>query len=110
MRLVIIGAGPGGYETAVEARRRGFEVILVTAGKLGGTCLNQGCIPTKCFCRDSRFGASLVEMVTRKSEVVAKLSRGVQQMLSGVEIIYGIARVKDAHKVLVWPTEAQAMQ
>lgn len=110
MRLVIIGAGPGGYETAVEARRRGFEVILVTAGKLGGTCLNQGCIPTKCFCRDSRSGASLVEMVTRKSEVVAKLSRGVQQMLSGVEIIYGIARVKDAHKVLVWPTEAQAMQ
>ncbi|MGN0190851.1 MAG: dihydrolipoyl dehydrogenase family protein [Candidatus Cryptobacteroides sp.] len=110
MKLIVIGAGPGGYETAVEARRRGFDVTLVTAGKLGGTCLNQGCIPTKCFCHDARTGACLEEMVARKDEVVARLSAGVEQMLKGVEVIYGIARVVDAHTVSIWQTEAEAVQ
>lgn len=110
MRLIVIGAGPGGYETAVEARRRGFEVILVTSGKLGGTCLNQGCIPTKCFCHDVRTGASLSEMVARKRQVVEKLGSGVEQMLKGVEIIRGIARVADERTVLVWPTEEESIQ
>lgn len=110
MRLIVIGAGPGGYETAVEARRRGFEVILVTSGKLGGTCLNQGCIPTKCFCHDARTGASLSEMVARKRLVVEKLGFGVEQMLKGVEIIRGIARVADERTVLVWPTEEESIQ
>ena len=110
MRLIVIGAGPGGYETAVEARRRGFEVILVTSGKLGGTCLNQGCIPTKCFCHDARTGASLSEMVARKRLVVEKLGSGVEQMLKGVEIIRGIARVADERTVLVWPTEEERIQ
>ena len=110
MRLVIIGAGPGGYETAVEARRRGMEVKLVTAGKLGGTCLNQGCIPTKCFYHDARRGASLSEMVERKNGVIAQLRQGVERLLDGVEIIYGIARVIDGRTVLVWPTEAEAVQ
>ena len=110
MRLIVIGAGPGGYETAVEARHRGFEVILVTSGKLGGTCLNQGCIPTKCFCHDARTGASLSEMVARKRLVVEKLGSGVEQMLKGVEIIRGIARVADERTVLVWPTEEESIQ
>ena len=110
MRLIVIGAGPGGYETAVEARRRGFDVILVTSGKLGGTCLNQGCIPTKCFCHDARTGASLSEMVARKRLVVEKLGSGVEQMLKGVEIIRGIARVADERTVLVWPTEEESIQ
>lgn len=109
MRLIVIGAGPGGYETAVEARLRGFEVILVTSGKLGGTCLNQGCIPTKCFCHDARTGASLSEMVARKRQVVEKLGSGVEQMLKGVEIIRGIARVADERTVLVWPTEEESI-
>ena len=110
MRLIVIGAGPGGYETAVEARHRGFEVVLVTSGKLGGTCLNQGCIPTKCFCHDARTGTPLSEMVARKRQVVEKLGSGVEQMLKGVEIIRGIARVADERTVLVWPTEEESIQ
>ena len=47
--LVIIGAGPGGYETALLAARRGIETVLIEAGEVGGTCLNEGCIPTKAF-------------------------------------------------------------
>ena len=50
MRLLIIGGGPGGYETALEAVECGFEVTLINEGPLGGTCLNEGCIPTKTLC------------------------------------------------------------
>ena len=49
MKLIIIGAGPGGYETALLAAKRGVEVVLIESGYVGGTCLNEGCIPTKAF-------------------------------------------------------------
>ena len=45
--LVIIGAGPGGYDTAIFAKERGLDVTLIEKHKVGGTCLNYGCIPTK---------------------------------------------------------------
>jgi len=46
-RLVVVGAGPGGYEAALTGAASGLNVTLVERGKLGGTCLNWGCIPTK---------------------------------------------------------------
>jgi dihydrolipoamide dehydrogenase len=46
-RLVVVGAGPGGYEAALTGAAAGLSVTLVERGKLGGTCLNWGCIPTK---------------------------------------------------------------
>lgn len=112
MNLIVIGAGPGGYETAVEAVRRGYDVKLVTAGRLGGTCLNLGCIPTKCFCHDAFHGVGTVDpaqrlaaMVERKDRVVSTLVSGIERMLKGVEIIYGIARVIDNRTVAIWRTE-----
>jgi pyruvate/2-oxoglutarate dehydrogenase complex dihydrolipoamide dehydrogenase (E3) component len=45
--LVVIGAGPGGFDAAVEAAGLGLSVALVEKDFLGGTCLNRGCIPTK---------------------------------------------------------------
>ena len=45
--LAILGGGPGGYVAALEAARRGASVLLIEKEKLGGTCLNIGCIPTK---------------------------------------------------------------
>lgn len=53
MTLTIIGAGPGGYETAVAAAAKGIEVYIVSSGPVGGTCLNEGCIPTKALCRNA---------------------------------------------------------
>ncbi len=133
MKIIIIGGGPGGYETAVAAAKKGLEVVLISAGPLGGTCLNVGCIPTKCFCHDakayslSRGNASLEEdlaasdassqleaasealrnIVQRKEEVVAQLRAGVESLLRGVELVRGIARVVDSRTVRVWPTEEQ---
>ena len=47
--LVIIGAGPGGYEAAYEAADFGMKVALVEKDLVGGTCLNRGCVPTKTY-------------------------------------------------------------
>ncbi len=48
--LIIIGAGPGGYETAIKAAKNGLKTTIINDGPLGGVCLNEGCIPTKTFC------------------------------------------------------------
>lgn len=109
--MLIIGAGPGGYETAVEAVKRGMEVTLITEGPLGGTCLNEGCIPTKTFCHYAElieqnikagldckpaFGAA----TQRKQAVVEQLRGGVEMLLKGVEVVQGKAQFKDS-KTLV---------
>ena len=111
MRLLIIGAGPGGYETAVEAVKRGMEVTLITEGPLGGTCLNEGCIPTKTFCHyaeliEQNIKAGLdckpafAATAERKQAVVEQLRRGVEMMLKGVQVVQGRAQFKDAKTVV----------
>ena len=77
MKIIILGAGPGGYGTALEAAARGIEVILITEGPLGGTCLNEGCIPTKTFINCS----NLAEAQSRKAEVVGTLTAGIASLL-----------------------------
>lgn len=61
--IIIIGAGPGGYETAVAAAGRGLRVALIERGELGGTCLNRGCIPTKTLCRSAEVAVTVREAV-----------------------------------------------
>lgn len=116
MKLTIIGGGPGGYETAVEAVRRGVEVTLVTEGPLGGTCLNEGCIPTKALCRAAalvdeireaeQFGiqasctVDFPKVQARKDAVVAQLQQGIELLLKKVEVIRDRAVLKDAHTVI----------
>ena len=104
MRIVIIGAGPGGYETAIEAVRRGHEVTLVSAGPLGGTCLNEGCIPTKTFISCD----NLEEAQVRKAEVLETLRKGIASLLKGVRVIEGIASFVDARTVAVGEESIEA--
>lgn len=124
MKLIIIGAGPGGYETALLAARRGVEVVLVESGPVGGTCLNEGCIPTKSFCKNAEVVDGLKEaheygvtgvsysfdfskVVERKNVVVAQLRSGVEGLLShkNITLVRGKASFKDAHTVTVIPAE-----
>ena len=58
--LAVIGAGPGGYDAALAAARRGLDTLLIHDGPLGGTCLNVGCIPTKALLRNAEL-ASLIQ-------------------------------------------------
>lgn len=57
MRILVLGGGPGGYSAAFEAARLGAEVVLVERERLGGTCLNWGCIPTKTILRSAQIVA-----------------------------------------------------
>jgi dihydrolipoamide dehydrogenase len=57
MRITVLGGGPGGYQAAFEAARLGADVTLVEKGRLGGTCLNWGCIPTKTILRSAHIVA-----------------------------------------------------
>ena len=117
--LLIIGAGPGGYETALSAARQGKSVILFNGDKLGGTCLNEGCIPTKALCRnaeivtlfkegekfgvdDFTFTLDYNKVLARKNEVVETLRNGVETMLNQakVTVINAKASFKDT-KTLV---------
>lgn len=109
MDLIIIGAGPGGYELAADARRQGLEVAIIERDKLGGTCLNRGCIPTKALLASASiahearaaadFGIDIAGVmpcycraVERKDNIVSQLREGVAMALDGVRVIQGEAR------------------
>lgn len=111
MRLLIIGAGPGGYETAVEAAKLGLEVTLITEGPLGGTCLNEGCIPTKTFChyaelieQNNKAGLdckpSFAATAQRKQAVIEQLRGGIDMLLKNVQVVHGKAQFKDSKTVV----------
>ena len=111
MRLLIIGAGPGGYETAVEAAKRGLEVTLISEGPLGGTCLNEGCIPTKTFCHYAELleqnlkagldcKPSFAAAAERKQAVIEQLRGGIDMLLKNVQVVSGRAQFKDSKTVL----------
>lgn len=111
MRLLIIGGGPGGYETAVEAAKRGLEVTLISEGPLGGTCLNEGCIPTKTFCHYAELieqnlkagldcKPSFAAAAERKQAVVEQLRSGIDILLKNVQVVRGRAEFKDSKTVL----------
>lgn len=116
--LVVIGAGPGGYEAAFEAAKYNMKVVIIEKDKVGGTCLNRGCVPTKTIMRSSELAkeallgakigvnvsdvkVNLDAVRTRKNEVLSTLRDGISAGLSKakIELIYGIALVKDEHTV-----------
>ena len=125
MKIIIIGAGPGGYETALLAAKRGVEVVLIESGPVGGTCLNEGCIPTKAFCKNAEVLDGLKEaeafgvtglsydfdfkaVTARKNAVVEQLRGGVEGLLGhkNITLVRGKASFKDAHTISVMSNEA----
>ncbi|MBC7220267.1 dihydrolipoyl dehydrogenase [Candidatus Bipolaricaulota bacterium] len=108
-RVAIVGGGPAGYVAARRLAQLGVEVVLVEKRHLGGTCLNEGCIPTKALYAATsplghretfaRMGISLSPAVdaarlrTWLSEVVGAVRGGVEKLLaqSGVEVVSGEA-------------------
>lgn len=118
--VLVIGAGPGGYVSAIRAAQLGAKTICVEKGALGGVCLNVGCIPTKTLIataelvhnikRADTFGVKVGEpqidvakMMDRKNKVVKQLTGGVGVLFKkhNVEHIQGAARLLDPHTVEV---------
>lgn len=125
--LIIIGAGPGGYETALEAAVKGMSVTLVNGGRLGGTCLNEGCIPTKCMVKDAKvvttmreaadfacdnvkFDVDFNKVTARKAAVVDQLRSGVEALLTKakINVVNGMASFKNNTTVTVGDEEFDA--
>ena len=111
--ILVIGAGPGGYVTAIRAAQLGFRTAVVEKAHLGGICLNWGCIPTKALLRSAevfhylehakdygltaeKIGFDIAAVVKRSRGVSAQLSRGVGGLLkkNKVDVIWGAATLK----------------
>ena len=119
--VIVIGGGPAGYTAAGRTAAAGLKTLLIEGHKLGGLCLNAGCIPTKTLLhtaklyaqmRDSaQFGIELDEMprmnwatlLERKQQVVEKLYNGIrfQMLRRRVEILEGFATLIDRKTVQV---------
>ena len=118
--VVVIGGGPAGYVAAIRAAQLGGKVALVETAHLGGTCTNQGCIPTKALLRSveclvearraKEFGVlvgsvdfDLEAMVRRKDEIVARLREGIKYLLNsyGIALVQGRGRLRSPTKVSV---------
>jgi dihydrolipoamide dehydrogenase len=112
-RVAVIGGGPGGYVAAIRAAQLGAAVTVIEKNRLGGTCLNAGCIPTKVLLRAAELYTAMKEegpgigifadnlrfdwavAGRRKEDVVNHLVMGVEGLLksNGVECVYGEARL-----------------
>ncbi|MFH2048097.1 MAG: dihydrolipoyl dehydrogenase [bacterium] len=119
--IVIIGGGPGGYTAAIKAAIKGAKVAVVEVDKLGGVCLNRGCIPSKALIASAEqyqkmksadsFGIDLAtppvynwpNMLTRKNKIVDMLVGGISQLFKshGVEHINGFGRITGKNEVTV---------
>lgn len=125
--VAILGAGPGGYETAIRCAQYGLKVALIEAAELGGTCLNRGCIPTKALLHSAEvyenakhaagFGVNIGEVsydyaaiAANKDAIVARLRGGIGMLekAHGVEVIEGFGTVKDKNTITVGEKDVTA--
>lgn len=123
--LAVIGGGPGGYVAAIRAAQLGARVMLAEQDRLGGTCLNRGCVPTKSFLADvkhlhhirasavytgkERLGISMSRLVARKDRVVATMTEGVEVLLKAnrVKLFKARASLLDPHTVKLVSPEGE---
>lgn len=120
--LIIIGAGPGGYHTAVHAAKEGLKVTIIEKSHPGGTCLNCGCIPTKSFAHDAELyrnpllscvgggHVNFTRIQERKNDVIAQLREGVKGLMAqpGITYIEGEAKFVDKKVIEVNGTQMTA--
>lgn len=121
MKIVIIGGGPGGYVAAIRASQLGAEVTLIEKDKVGGTCLNRGCIPTKVLLHTAielektkkefkEIGIDITgaqinwgQLQKRKDVIIRKLVAGVEGLLKSNKVtkIVGEASFKTKNQIVV---------
>ena len=118
--LAILGSGPGGYVAAIRASQLGLRVAIVERERLGGICLNWGCIPTKALLRTSEiyhymqhadaYGLSatgvsfdLAKVVERSRKVAGQLNAGVKGLMKKhkITVVEGVGRLTGATQITV---------
>ncbi len=128
--IAILGAGPGGYVAAIRAAQLGARVTVIERDKLGGVCLNWGCIPSKALLSVVELGDKLkkaqdfgivlqapatydlARMVSRKDKVVATLVKGIATLLKGwgVEQVSGQGVLGDARTIVVTKSDGDRLE
>lgn len=121
MKVAVIGGGPGGYVAAIKAAMLGAEVTVIEKRKVGGTCLNVGCIPTKALLASSSLISSIKEakdfgihingeveanfddIMNRKNKVVSQLISGIGFLFEkrGIKLVNGFGKLVDTNKIEV---------
>ncbi len=118
--VVVLGSGPGGYVAAIRASQLGKKVAIVEMDKLGGVCLNRGCIPTKAVLKSAHAVHEIADMkelginvelkgldgsvaVKRASGVADRMSKGIAFLMkkNNIEVITGFGKLKDKNTVEV---------
>jgi dihydrolipoamide dehydrogenase len=115
--ITIIGGGPGGYVAAIRAAQMGANVLVIEKEKLGGTCVNWGCIPTKALLADlkpfykikrsplykgrEQLFANFDKMVHRKNQVVETMTKGIETLFrsNGVQLVHGTGYFEDSKTI-----------
>ena len=116
--LIVIGAGPAGYVSAERAAARGMKVLLVESRRLGGVCLNEGCIPSKTLLNSAKiyhyamhseaYGVratgvefDLTKVMARKTKVMDTLRNGIAGLMrkSKIDVVVGTAKLQAERKV-----------
>ncbi len=97
-QVIIIGGGPGGYETAIRLSQYGIPVAVMEMERIGGVCLNWGCIPTKALVKSSElytemreaasFGLPALEAEVDYTKVFERKNQIVEQLVSGIEFLF----------------------
>lgn len=123
--VAVIGGGPGGYVAAIRASQLGAEVTLVEKARMGGTCLNVGCIPTKALLHSAHVfheaGSSSVigveaaprlnweQVQLRRKHVIERLVSGVEGLMRAnrIQVIEGEASFLDSHRLQVASPEGR---
>ena len=115
----VIGGGPAGYTVGMMLSKQGKKVVLFEKDKLGGTCLNKGCIPTKSFLHSSEVYAELIKasfygitadkisldfnkICEKKNQTIEKIRKSLELAVknSGVNVVYADACVKDKNTII----------
>lgn len=126
INVVIIGGGPGGYVSAIKAAHLGLKAVLVEKDKLGGVCLNKGCIPTKALVstaevlnhiqRAGEFGIQVKDysfdfpaIMKRKDLITRRLSSGVEQLMKAnqVRVVRGEGQIVEPGTVEILDAEGR---
>ena len=124
--VVVLGAGPGGYVAAIRASQLGKKVAIVEADKLGGVCLNRGCIPTKALLKSAHSVHEVADLkalgvnvklegldgsvaVKRANEIAAGMSKGIAFLMkkNKIEVFQGKGMLKTAKTIEVTLTDGK---
>ena len=125
--VVVIGAGPGGYSSAIRASQLGFKVAVVDKGTIGGECLNWGCIPSKALISAADFyyrlrnksdemgiiaenvSVDMLKLQKWKEKIQKDLVKGVESLLASYKVttIIGEAKFEDKHTIKIKQKSSQ---